>query len=244
MKDDLRIHDSVEALVADAADWFLRRIASAQQAGRQPHVALTGGSLAPAFHEGVARRAGSSGADLHGVHWWWGDERFVAAASPERNDLSGTADLLAPHGVPEEHIHRVPSTDDAATVEEAAELYAGELRRLGVTTFEVVVLGLGPDGHVASLFPGHPGLAVTDTDTVAVRNSPKPPPLRVSLTLPMVRRARAVLLMAAGSGKAEAVATARQSGPLTECPARGARGTEETVWCLDRDAATSLPHSI
>lgn len=240
---DLHLHDETSALTADAAHWFLRRLAEAQKAGRRPHVALTGGSIAPAFHAEVSSAADSLAVDLDAVDWWWGDERFVARASDERNDLSALRDLLEPSGVPHDRIHRVPSSDDVETVEEAAVAYTEALRVHGAQEFEVVVLGLGPDGHVASLFPGQDQVELTRTGAVAVHDSPKPPPLRVSLTMPTLLSARSVLFMASGEGKAEAVAAAHAPGPVLECPARGVRGWVETAWFLDRDAAAGLTQS-
>lgn len=238
--DDLRIHEDTDALVADAATWFLDRVAAAQAEGRRPHVALTGGSVADPFHAEVARRAPTHEADLKAVDWWWGDERFVPRGSEERNDRSALERLLEPCGVPEERIHRVAHADEVADVDVAAQRYADEVNAAGVTAFEVVVLGMGPDGHVASLFPGQAQVEASDVDAVAVHDSPKPPPQRVSLSMPVLRRARSVLFLVTGGGKAPAVAAARTPGPLLEVPARGPRGTVETVWCLDRAAASAL----
>lgn len=238
--DDLRIHDDVASLVADAAAWLLDRIASAQAEGRTPHVALTGGSVAEPFHAEVARRSLDHAADLGRVHWWWGDERFVPSDSDDRNDASAIRLLLAPNEVPADHVHRVATTDDVTDVATAAALYAEELRRHGATEMDVVVLGVGPDGHVASLFPGQAQVEADDAEALPVTDSPKPPPERVTLSMPVLRGARAVLFLATGKSKAPALADARTPGPLPDVPARGPRGTVETVWCLDRAAASAL----
>lgn len=237
---DLHVHADDATLVREAAAWLLTRVEEAQRDGRPVHVALTGGSLVPSFHAEVANQASERRIDLTRVHWWWGDERFVPGESEERNDLSGLRDLLEPLGVPPEQIHRVASSDEVASVEAAAEDYTAQLRDHAVEEFEVVVLGVGPDGHLASLFPGHPQVGISDEGAVAVHDSPKPPPLRVSLTMPTLQRNRAVLFLASGEGKAEAIATARTPGPVEECPARGVRGGVETAWFLDRHAASRL----
>ncbi|MBE7324373.1 6-phosphogluconolactonase [Nocardioides sp. Y6] len=237
---DLYVHPTTDALCTGAARWFLRRLAAAQAAGRTPHVALTGGSLADPFHREVRLGAPEAGVDLTRVHWWWGDERFVAGGSEERNDISAMAELLGPAGVPDSHVHRVPSSDATESVESAAALYTDALATHGVDGFEVVVLGLGPDGHVASLFPGRHQVSDTTLGAVAVHDSPKPPPLRVSLTLPVLNSARSVLFIAAGSGKSAAVAAAHQPGPALDCPARAVRGRVETGWFLDEGAASEL----
>jgi len=105
-----------------------------------------------------------------------------------------------------------------------------------VPEFDVLLLGMGPDGHVASLFPGHDGLAARGA-TVGVHGSPKPPPDRVSLTFDALRRAREVWVVAAGAEKAAQAAAALAGGAVTDVPAAGARGTERTLWLLDAAAA-------
>jgi 6-phosphogluconolactonase/glucosamine-6-phosphate isomerase/deaminase len=110
-----------------------------------------------------------------------------------------------------------------------------------VPRFDVVLLGMGPDSHVASLFPGRAELEVTDTAAVPVTGSPKPPPLRVSLTVPALRASRAVWFVVTGADKAEAVSSSRRLVDDGGHPASWARGTEETVWWLDEAAATGLP---
>ena len=134
-------------------------------------------------------------------------------------------------------MHEVGSSDDFATVAEAAQAYGREIRTHGSGAFEVVMLGVGPDGHVASLFPGHPALEVDDEIAVPVADSPKPPPERVSLTFPALNRTRATWLVVSGAEKADAVARALAGGDV---PAARVGGTEETVWFLDRAAASAL----
>ena len=118
---------------------------------------------------------------------------------------------------------------------------ATTMREQGAGFFEILMLGVGPDGHVASLFPGHPALDVTDEIAVAVHDSPKPPPDRVSLTFEAMDRAKAVWFLVSGESKAEAVAAAHAPGDRREIPARGVSGTDETLWLLDREAASRLP---
>jgi 6-phosphogluconolactonase len=173
----------------------------------------------------------------------------VAADSAERNAVDARRSFLDRVGVPDDHVHEVPATDAAGSVTEAAAAYSGELRELGSGGFEVLLLGIGPDGHCASLFPGHPALDVDDQVAVAVTGSPKPPPERVSLTYAALNRSRAIWFVASGAEKAEAVARAlAPDGDLHETPARGVTGTPESagspatevVWFLDRPAASHL----
>ena len=138
----------------------------------------------------------------------------------------------------------MPSTADAADVEAAATSYADAVRAAGSRALRTcVMLGVGPDGHVASLFPGFPQLDVDDRIAVAVTGSPKPPPERVSLTFAALNRADEVWFVVSGADKAEAVGRALATPPpdLHEIPAAGVRGEVETIWFLDREAASRVP---
>ncbi len=177
------------------------------------------------------------------VHIWWGDERFLPEGHVERNETGARAALLDHVPIPESNVHPMPA-DRGQGVTEAARSYADELARHSadgfVPDFELLLLGMGPEGHVASLFPGMPALHAS-TSTVAITDSPKPPPVRVSLTLAAIRSARQVWIGAAGSSKAEAAA--RAVDPQTEvadCPAAGARGRDATLLWLDEAAAAAL----
>ena len=119
------------------------------------------------------------------------------------------------------------------------------MRSTGSGDFDVLMLGIGPDGHIASLFPGHPGLDATDAIAIAVHDSPKPPPDRVSLTFEALNRAQSVWFVASGHGKADAVRRALaevtdEAAALRETPARGVRGKAETIWFLDAEAASMI----
>jgi 6-phosphogluconolactonase len=237
---DVRRHDDADSLVGDVASALLDRLESAQARGEVPQVGLTGGSIADALHRELARRAQDSSVDWSRVVFWWGDERFVPAASPDRNAGQAREALLDHVPVDPANVHEVPASDEVATAEESAEAYSALMRERGAGFFEVLMLGIGPDGHCASLFPGHPGLDARDAIAVAVHDSPKPPPDRVTLTFEAMERCRAVWFLASGEGKAEAVARAlADEGTVAETPARGVRG-DETVWWLDDDAASAL----
>jgi 6-phosphogluconolactonase len=237
---EIRRHDDADVLVGDVASALLDRIEAAQARGEVPHIGLTGGSIAEELHRELARRAADSSVDWSRVAFWWGDERFVPADSPDRNAGQARAALLDHVPVEEANVHEVPASDQVATAEDAAEAYAASMREHGAGFFEVLMLGIGPDGHCASLFPGHPALDARDALAIAVHDSPKPPPDRVSLTFEAMERCRAVWFIASGEGKAEAVARAlAEDGTVAETPARGVRG-DETVWWLDEAAASAL----
>ena len=237
----VEVHDTAEALAAAVATRLLGTIAAAQAEGRDPHVVLTGGTIAESVHREVAGLSHGSGVDWTRVHLWWGDERFVDPGSPDRNADQARAAFIDAVGVPAGHVHEVATTEQAADVDGAAASYAEEVRAHGPQEFDVVMLGVGPDGHVASLFPGFPQVHVDDALAVGVTGSPKPPPLRVSLTFAALNRTRATWFLVSGEGKAEAVARALSgTSTIEETPATGAHGREETVWLLDAAAASRL----
>ena len=245
----VEVFDDADALATAVAGELLARIVAAQRSGHVPHVGLTGGSVADRIHHALGEHGPVSDVDWSRVDFWWGDERFVAADSPDRNAGQARRAFLDHVGVDPERVHEAPPTDHAATVDDAASAYARELREHGSGAFEVLMLGIGPDGHVASLFPGHPALEVTDATTVAVHDSPKPPPARISLTFEALNRSRAVWLVVSGEEKAEAVARAlAPEGDVRETPAWGITGlpagpdspAAEVVFFLDRAAASHL----
>ncbi|MDP3969544.1 MAG: 6-phosphogluconolactonase [Nocardioides sp.] len=237
---DVRIHPDGDALAAAAAQSFVERLAVAQARGELPHVVLTGGGIAATFHRAVLACSDTVPVDWAKVAFWWGDERFVAADDPQRNAGQARSDLLDHLPVDPAHVHEVPASDGAADVEAAATAYAEQLEAHGPESFEVVLLGLGPDGHVASLFPDHPQVGLTGRRTAAVTDSPKPPAERVTLTLETLNRAEAVWFLVSGEGKSDAVRRALGDGPVADLPARGARGRGETTWFVDEQAASGL----
>jgi 6-phosphogluconolactonase len=235
----IEVHDSADAMAGAVAGELLTRLADLQAAGTEPNIGLTGGTIAETIHREVARLTPGFEVDWTRVGIWFGDERFVAADDPDRNAGQARAAFLDAVGAT--RVHEMPSSDEAGTVEEAAELYSRTVREHGAGGFDILMLGIGPDGHVASLFPGHPALGTTDAIAVGVHDSPKPPPLRVSLTFEALQRADAVWFVASGESKAEAVSRAlADEGTVTETPARGVSGTTETLWWLDREAASLL----
>jgi 6-phosphogluconolactonase len=234
----IEVHDDAAALATAVAGELLHRLADAQAAGGTPQIALTGGTIAEDIHREIARLSPEAGVDWSRVVVWWGDERFVAPDSPDRNSAAARAAFLDPVGATQ--VHEMPSTADAEDVDAGATAYAATLREHGSGEFDIVMLGIGPDGHIASLFPGFPQLDADDAIAVGVTGSPKPPPERISLTLPALNRARLVWFLVSGAGKAGAVAAALGGADVHEIPAAGVTGHEETTWFLDREAASQL----
>jgi 6-phosphogluconolactonase len=236
----IEVHPDAAALATAVAGALLARLADIQAMPRVPEICLTGGTIAEAIHEEIARLSSASEVDWSQVIVWWGDERFVAPDDPDRNAGQARAAFLGAVGADPANVHEMPSTADAADVEAGAASYGDTLREHGSGEFDVMMLGIGPDGHIASLFPGFAQLDVTDRIAVGVTGSPKPPPERISLTFPALNRSRSVWFLVSGDGKASAVARAIDGADLHDIPAAGVTGHDETIWFLDHPAASLL----
>lgn len=238
----IEVQQTPEALATSVAGELLSRLADVQSSGREPQIALTGGTIARVVHREIARLSAEFEVDWSRVVIWWGDERFVAPDDPDRNAVQAREDFLDAVGVDPAKVHEMPSPADADSLEAGAVAYGDAMRAHGAGEFEIVMLGVGPDGHVASLFPGHAALDVDDRIAVAVPDAPKPPPQRISLTFAALNRARTVWFLVSGQEKAGAVARALAAAPpdVHDVPAVGVSGTEETVWFLDHAAASAL----
>lgn len=231
------------ALLAEAtAARLLLALVDAQSLGTPVHVVLTGGTVGIAALAAARRSPLVEAVDWAGVHVWWGDERYLPAGHPDRNETQAREALLDHVPLPSGNVHPMAGPDRSVDAEAAAGTYASELAAhaadgSGVPDVAVLLLGVGPDGHVASLFPGLPGPAVVDRTAVSVHGSPKPPPVRVSLTFTAINAAREVWLVAAGAEKADRVAAALAGANAGEVPAAGVHGRARTLWLLDAAAA-------
>lgn len=241
---EVEVSSTAEDLARSVAARLVRRLVELQQDARVPSVVLTGGSIAEQVHRAVLDAPGRDDVDWSRVEFWFGDERFVPAGDPDRNALQAREAFLSALPVDPGQVHEMPASGGryGEDVDAAARAYADGLERvLGSSPrFDVLMLGIGPDGHCASLFPHHEGLDATGL-VVAVRDSPKPPPTRISLTMPVLRQADEVWFVASGEGKADAVREALTGADVHEVPAAGPRGTRRTVWLLDAEAASELP---
>jgi 6-phosphogluconolactonase len=244
MSADVVILADADLLAAAAAARLITALVDAQAARGHAHAVLTGGTGGGALLAAVAAAPARDAVDWGTVDLWWGDERFLPAGDADRNDTQARGYLLDQVPLDPARVHPMPASDgpfgddvDAAAAGYAADLAAAAGPGAALPVFDVLLLGVGPDGHVASLFPGHPGFAVREGTTIAVRNSPKPPPTRISLTLPVLQTARQTWLIAAGEGKADVVARAIGGEAL---PSGSVHGTERTLWLLDRAAAGKL----
>jgi 6-phosphogluconolactonase len=247
---DVVVEPDADSLARVVAEALVARLAAAQAVhdGRAS-VVLTGGGIGTAVLRHVAGLAAEpvrETVDWEHVDIWWGDERFVPQDDDERNEKGARRALLDPVGVPEHRIHAMPPSDgEFAEPEDAAAWYAGELAAAAdegqqLPRFDVLLLGMGPEGHVASIFPDSPAVA-DDRPVVAVRNCPKPPPTRVSLGFSTINSAEEVWLLVSGEGKAAAFADALGGAESAALPAAGVHGRRATRWLLDRAAAGKLP---
>lgn len=250
---DVVVHATAEVLAAAAAARLLTRLVDIQSASGSASLVLTGGEIGIAVLGELASAHAMAAVDWRELDVYWGDERFLPAGHPERNETQARAALLDHAGVDPARVYPMGASDGpwGDNVEAAACAYEEVLlsRRQpedrGVApSFDICLLGVGEDGHVASLFPGAPAVYETERAVVGVRGSPKPPPTRISLTLPAIRCAAEVWLIVSGSRKAAAVAMALGGAGEVQLPAAGARGRRRTLWLLDRAAAAKLPAEL
>lgn len=253
------VHPDAELLAHAAAARLSVLLLDAQAQRGGAAVVLTGGGVGTAVLRSLAASPARDAVDWRRVDLWWGDERFLPPGDPERNETSARAALLDRLPLDPTRVHPMPADAPAGSrgaggdPEAAAARYAEELAAAAdgtpgsVPAFDVLLLGVGPDGHVASLFPGRRTPA-EGSSVVAVRDAPKPPPTRLSLTMPALCSAREVWLLAAGAEKADAVRTASSvtaggdGDRSAEAPPAGlVRGRGRTLWLVDRDAARGLP---
>ncbi|GII79279.1 6-phosphogluconolactonase [Sphaerisporangium rufum] len=244
------VHRDAGVLAQAVAARLITRLVDAQAARGSAHLVLTGGGMGIATLAAVAATPARDAVDWRRLDIWWGDERFLPAGDPERNETGARQALLDQVGVDPARVHPMAGPDSGLTPEESAAWYAEELAAAArpedhgpVPSFDVLLLGVGPDGHVASLFPEMPALH-DERPVTAVHGSPKPPPTRITLTRPSIAAAREVWLVAAGADKATAVHLALQGAGPIQVPAAGARGRAGTLFMLDRAAAGKLPASL
>lgn len=234
------------ALAESVAARCVGRLEKRSKERRTVHVSLTGGSMATLVLDAVARHPKRDRIDWSLVHFWWSDERFVPRGHADRNDKLARDALLDLIEIPSGNLHTMGASDDGVELDAAAEAYAAELARFGTAdepwpSFDVCFLGVGPDAHIASLFPDRPEIQVTDRAVLAVRDSPKPPPERITLTRPVINASKRVWMVLAGADKASALGLALAGASYESVPAAGAKGRKRTVFFVDAAAARQVP---
>lgn len=203
------------------------------------HIALTGGTVGILTLEVLAKAISEEKLDISKVHFWWGDERFVQSNSADRNFIQAKNAMPNVLGAESEKVHPFPSSDDGLELETAQREFSAHMKTVfgeSQPAMDLTILGMGPDGHVASLFPGmnHDGDLV-----VAVDNSPKPPPERLSFSLDLINRSDKIIFVVAGIDKAEAVESVHKN-PDCDLPAAKVEANGETLWIIDEAAGAAF----
>jgi 6-phosphogluconolactonase len=242
------IHDSAEVLASAVAARLAVRLIDAQAEHGSASIVLTGGRIAERIYTALAASPASDAVAWDRVDLWWGDERFLPSGDPDRNETQIRSALLGELPLATGRVHPMPASDgpDGDNPEAGAVGYAEELATVAagrgeLPRFDVALLGIGEDGHVASVFPDHP-LVDPSRPVSAVRDSPKPPPVRTTLTLDALNTAHDVWILASGTEKADAVGQALAGADPTHVPAAGVRGARCTLWLVDRAAAAGVGH--
>lgn len=226
-------------VASQAADEIIESLTLVLKHKGSAHLALTGGTVGILALKVLAERENLNEVDFSKVHFWWGDERYVASESDDRNAKQARVALLTSLSVPQSNIHEFPSTDSGLSVDDARDSFANTLDAFfvdGIPHMDLTIMGMGPDGHVASLFPGHeiePGVVV------AVKDSPKPPSQRLSLSMEAINNSEKVIFVVSGLDKAEAV-EAVHTNPDCEFPAAKVAAKGMTLWIVDEAAGASF----
>jgi 6-phosphogluconolactonase len=246
------VHQDATLLARAVAARLVTSLVDAQAARGSASVVLTGGGIGIASLRELAVSPARDAIDWDALDVWWGDERFLPAGHAERNETQAREALLDAVHLQTARVHPMAPSDgpDGDDIDAAAARYADELARASrpedhapVPSFDVLLLGVGPDGHVASLFPEAPALH-DERIVVPVRGAPKPPPNRLSLSMTAINAARELWLVAAGEEKAGAVRMALGGAGAHQVPAAGVAGRVRTRWLLDRAAASRLPAAL
>ncbi len=217
-------------------------VAVLENTGPTPCVALAGGRTPAKLYSALTEQAWRERVHWSSVRWFWGDERAVPPDHPDSNYRMACETLLRPLGVPAEHVHRMPA--DADDLPAAARRYEQVIRECvsagadGIPIFDLVLLGLGADGHTASLFPFSSALAERERLVVA-HEVPSLRVWRMTLTIPLIRAARRIVFLVTGADKAEAVShvLSPQADPQLLPAAAFCESAGPTVWVLDSQAA-------
>lgn len=234
--------DDLDALVTGAAQRLMHRIVEAQRTKGHATVAITGGTAGIAVLGAVSTCCKT--VDPTKLTILFGDERFLPAGDPERNEVQARAALLDRLHLPEAQLI-VPAPSDGpfgSDIEAAAADYAAKVSEAIAAHggIDIHLLGMGEEGHINSLFPDTDAVRDTEHVAIAVTDSPKPPAQRITLTLPVVQSAAEVWLLVAGANKAQALLESLSGDDPTEWPAAGAVGAQATKWFVDEAAASLL----
>ncbi len=230
----LRYLDNHE-LSSGCGTLLVSALAEMQERQEYVNLCLSGGPtvLGALTHFAALARTGAF--DASRLQLWWASERFVATTDPVRNSVQALSILAGAVTLVPSQIHAMPSLTGKTDPDDAAYAYAKDI---GDTVFDITLLEVGDDGHIASIFPNHPSYAVQSTTTlqaVGVTDAPMDPPERMTLTLSAINRSRQVWMLASGASKQEALAGALRHD--TRYPASRVHSEDWTLWFANHDAA-------
>jgi 6-phosphogluconolactonase len=243
------VHPDTPTLAASVAARFITKTVDILDEQDSATIVLTGGSVGIAVLAAINESSARDTVDWSRVSCWWGDERWLAQDDPERNELQARTALLDHVALLPENMHPFLASDSGVALEAAADRYSEDLAAAApyggpLPRFDITFLGVGPDGHIASLFPHLAGIRETERNVVAVRNAPKPPPERLSLTRPVLNSSERVWLVLAGADKASALGLALAGASRDEVPVAGIKGRKRTVFFVDSEAAAQVPENL
>ena len=239
------VASSAEELYDLVADKFIVRSRKILSRTGSLRVILTGGATQEAVFQAIVRHQAASTLPWAQALFFLGDERFSPAGSGERNDEMAQEYLLRPLGVSDTQISSAPGPDTGLGVDDSAATYRQAMSPAGQwPAFDIALIGMGPDAHVLSVFPGSALAGASEPDIQPVTDSPKPPTQRVSMTIPLVNHTDRVWLVASGADKAGAVGLAMADAAIGEVPAAGLRGRRSTKVFIDQDVADFLPAQL
>ncbi|WP_320042693.1 6-phosphogluconolactonase [uncultured Desulfobacter sp.] len=243
LQPEINVFSNHDKLSSALAAYVVRQAADAVARRGRFCVALSGGSLMDIIGPPLVTLGGAI--DWSAWHIFWADERWVPKESPDSNYNLANQRLFTHVGIPAGQIY---AADDALAPEATAQTYEDAMRNVlepesgPWPRFDLILLGIGPDGHTASLFPDHPALHETQRWVLPVTDAPKPPPIRITITLPVINNARSVLFVAAGDKKAKILSRVlNPNGKRRSLPSQRVKPSDgELSWFIDRAAAAGL----
>lgn len=243
------VHSDSVALAGAVAARFITKMVDILDEQDQANIVLEGGRVGINVLASINSSPARDSIDWSRVHIWWSDERWLPSGDPERNETKARAELLDDLDIPAGNIHATPASDSGLSLDEAAASYLADLKASApegeeLPRFDITFLGVGPDGHTASLFPGRSEVLERELLILAVRDSPKPPPERLTMTRPAINSSQRVWIVMAGEEKASVLGLALAGAHYSEVPVAGVKGRKRTVFFVDQEAAAEVPERL
>jgi 6-phosphogluconolactonase len=243
------VHGDKAELFASVATRFITKMADILHEQGHAHVVLSGGEAGTAVLTAINASPERDSLNWAKIDLWWGDERWEPRGHADRNEVQARAALLDHIDIPAANVHAFPASDSGLDIDAAADRYGAELKAMAapdslVPQFDLTFLGVGRDGHIASLFPHLQGIRENDLTVIAVLNSPKPPAERISLTRWVLNSSERIWLVVSGTDKASALGLALAGASRDEVPVAGIRGRHYTDFFVDGEAAAEVPENL